>query len=180
MADLRPIILVNRLKCHLLDIVSPTQYAFVSKRLIFDNILITHEIVHSLRTYEDVSGDFMAIKLDMSKAYNRVEWSFLEEILIGLGFNDKWVSWMMSCVKMITYAVLINGCPYGLIKPERGLRQGDPLSPFLFVLCTEALIHLINRADSEGKLSGIQFHHSGHGFKSLIDMILFHLMTETT
>lgn len=63
-----------------------------------------------------------------------------------------------GCVTSVIYSVVINGQPYGFIKPARGIRQGDPLSPFLFVLCTEALIHLFNEASWQGKITGIQFH----------------------
>ena len=75
----------------------------------------------------------MAIKLDMSKAFDRVEWYFLEQILRRLGFSDKWIRLMMICVKTVTYSILLNGEPKGLIHPTRGIRQGDLLSLFLFL-----------------------------------------------
>lgn len=111
--------------------------------------------MHSLGTNDRIFKEFMAFKTNISKAYDRVEWPFLKGILTALGFNDKWISWIMGCVTSVSYSVLINGQPFGHITPERGIKQGDPISTFLFVLCIEALIHILHQVESKRKISGI-------------------------
>lgn len=157
-ADYRPIALCNshykiiakiltrRLKPLLPSLISPTQSAFVAGRAITDNVLITHETLHFLRTSEAKKYCSMAIKTDMSKSYDRIEWGFLRAVLAKLGFDNTWVSWVMACVESVSYSFLINGSPHGRVSPSRGLRQGDPLSPYLFILCTELLVGLCAKA----------------------------------
>ena len=94
----------------------------------------------------------MALKFDMSKAFDRVEWSCLEHIMCKLGFHPRWIFMIMNCVTSVTYSIHINGVPRGRIVPSRGLRQGDPLSPYLFLLCVESLSALIHRASDVGTL----------------------------
>ena len=98
----------------------------------------------------------MAVKTDMSKAYDRIEWNFLQMVLTRLGFDPTWVSWIMACVESVSYSFLINGTPQGYVIPSRGIRQGDPLSPYLFILCTEVLSSLCNHAQDKGILAGIR------------------------
>ena len=120
MTELRPISLCNvgykviskilcqRLKTVLPNLISETQSAFVEGRLISDNILIAQEMFHGLRTNTSCKGKFMAIKTDMSKAYDRVEWKFIEELLRKMGFCEKWISWIMWSTTTVQYQVFIN------------------------------------------------------------------------
>ena len=97
----------------------------------------------------------MVIKTDMSKAYDIIEWAFLAKILNQLGFDSVWVNWVMECVSTVSYAYLINGAPFGKVQPNRGLRQGDPLSPYLFILCAEVLTGLCLKEQQNGRLKGL-------------------------
>ena len=82
---------------------------FVLGRLIFYNVLITFETVYWIKSRKGIGMGLMAFKLDMSKAYDRVEWSFLEAVRLKLGFDRRWVGWIMACVNSVSFSVLING-----------------------------------------------------------------------
>ena len=101
-------VLANRLKPILSTIISENQSAFVPGRLITDNVLVAFEIMHYLKKKEGKES-YMAIKLDMSKAYDRVEWYFLKKVMERMGFNEKWISLIMNCITIVSYSVLING-----------------------------------------------------------------------
>ena len=119
---------------------------------------------------------YMAIKLDMSKTYDRVEWGYLENVMRKMGFSERWIGLIMVCVKTVTYSIMLNGEPQGLIHPTRGIRQGDPLSPFLFLLCTEGLHGLIQHAASEGEIRGFSLYRRGPTLTHLLfadDSLLF-------
>ena len=98
----------------------------------------------------------MAIKLDMSKVYDRVEWAFVENIMRKLGFAERWISLLMECICTIQYLVLIDGVPKGFITSTRGIRQGNPLFLYVFLLCAEGLSALFHQASVSGHLKGIQ------------------------
>lgn len=85
----------------------------------------------------------MLLKIDMEKAYDRLSWSFIESTLQLIGFSQAWINITMACVTTTKLAISYNGKTSGFFKPTRGIRQGDPISPLLFVLCVERLSHLI-------------------------------------
>ncbi|WZZ70042.1 hypothetical protein YC2023_081412 [Brassica napus] len=167
-ADYRPIALCNvtykvitkiislRIKATLQGIIWETQSAFVPGRAISDNVLITHEILHTLKNSEAVVNCSMAVKTDMSKAYDRLEWNFIETVLLRFGFASHLVALIMQCVTSVTYSFLVNDSVHGRVIPSRGIRQGDPLSPYLFILCGEILSGLCKRAQRSGHLAGLR------------------------
>lgn len=149
-------ILVLRLRGFMGGLVSHNQSAFMGGRLIQDNLIIAHEAFHALKQKSRGERENMAIKLDMSKAYDRVEWSFIEKVLLAYGFDASWVNKVMRLVTTVSYTYKVNGFLSSPIKPQRGLRQGDPLSPFLFILVADVLSLMINKAIKMGELEGFK------------------------
>ncbi|CAN1163478.1 LINE-1 reverse transcriptase homolog, partial [Linum perenne] len=164
--DLRPIglctviykiiskIITSRLSKILPHIINPCQNGFIKARSITDNILLAHELLHHFKCHSG-SQHYMAFKIDMEKAYARVEWTFLLPLLGALGFAPRFICLLHACLSSATMKVLVNGTPYGFFSPTRGVRQGDPLSPLLFALCSEWLSLLIQQAILTNSLCGI-------------------------
>jgi hypothetical protein len=166
-------VLANRLKIILPRIVSDSQSTFVSGRLITDNVLVAFETLHYMHHNKIGRDGAMALKLDMSKAYDRVEWLFLEKIMSQMGFYQKWISLMTKCINTVSYSILVNDEPHGYIQPSQGLRQGDPLSPYLFLLCAEGLHSLIQKAKMDGDIQGISLCRRGPKITHFLQMIVF-------
>lgn len=132
-------ILANRLIIILLKIISTTQSAFIPGRLITDNVLVAYDLNHFLKNKREGKDGHFSLKLDMSKAYDRIEGNYLKAMMIRLGSDCKWVDLIMECVTSVSYTILHNGDQGGFIRPERGRRQRDPLSLYLFLLFTHLL-----------------------------------------
>jgi hypothetical protein len=147
--------LANRLRSILPEIISDNQNAFVPGRLISDNILLAHESIHTIKRKRDKKG-LCAVKLDMHKGYDRVEWVFFEKIMLKMGFDQRWVDLILACVKTLKYKVRVNAMETNIVIPTRGLRQGDPLSPYLFLLVAEGLSSLLKGAESRGEIQGVR------------------------
>jgi hypothetical protein len=98
----------------------------------------------------------MFLKMDMEKAFDRMEWPFILAILKQLGFSSIWIDWVRTCIISASFSILLKGSPFAHFTPERGLRQGDPLSPFLFILGSEVLSRLLLREESIGSLKGLR------------------------
>jgi hypothetical protein len=112
----------------------------------------------------------------MSKAYDWVDWVFLEAIMIRLGFDERWIHLVMSCVRSVQYSMVVNGNLVGNIYPTRGIRHGDPISPYLFIICADALNSLIYRAVDTGIITGVPTSPSGPRLSHLFfadDSLLF-------
>lgn len=112
---------------------------------------------------------YLAIKTDISKAYDCVEWRFLEKAMIHMGFSYTWIGWIMSCVRSVSYSVLVNGSPYGEILPERGIHQGDPISPLLFLFCMEMLSQRLRTEEMKLNIVGLSI----CNFGPRVNLLLF-------
>lgn len=163
------------------SLVSPTQSAFVLGRNINDNSIICHEIMHHMRKNKGNLG-LMAIKIDMAKAYDRVEWTFLFHILKALGFIDRFIHLLSQCITIVSFSFLVNGSPFRPLKPSRGLRQGDPISPALFVLYFDLMARLLHKAELEGSIHGIKISRNSPAIANLMfadDLTIFCKVTMT-
>ena len=98
----------------------------------------------------------MALKIDTEKAFDSIEWSFLLNALRLHGFNSTWINWVSQCISSPSFSFLINGSPFGNFKSSRGLRQVDPLSPFLYIIGANVLSRLLQKAETLGSLKGIK------------------------
>ncbi|CAL5380958.1 unnamed protein product [Camellia sinensis] len=163
LSDYRPICLIGvvykilakvlsyRLKRILPEVISENQSAFLGGRNILDGVLIANEIVD---WWKKTKTRGVILKLDFEKAYDTVNWEYLFDMLQKFGFGARWIGWVKACVTSHSISVLVNGSPTAEFNPQKGLRQGDPLSPFLFNIVAEGLNVLLSRAKEIGLVRG--------------------------
>lgn len=148
-------VLANRLKPLLPLLISPEQTGYVEGRQIMDGIILSNEVIHSLKLLKNPG---MILKLDLSKVFNKLSRNYIHQMLIVFGFSATWTKWIMNLISTPSYSILLNGSPSKPFRPSRGIHQGDPLSPFLFVLMAEGLSRLLHPAISSHSLKGISLH----------------------
>jgi hypothetical protein len=167
--------IANRIKLILPDVISPNQSVFVPGRMITDNTLVAYEVFHFFNQSNSKKG-YMGIKTDMAKAYDRVEWSFLQKTLETMGFSKKLTDTIMRCVSSVSFSILLNGNPTIPFKPQMGLRQGDPLSPYLFIICANVFSGLITKAQMNSEIHGVKVANGAPAISQLLftdDSLLF-------
>uniref|UniRef100_J3LGX6 CCHC-type domain-containing protein n=1 Tax=Oryza brachyantha TaxID=4533 RepID=J3LGX6_ORYBR len=145
-------VITNKISLIAFEIISHTQTTFIPGRFILEGGIVLHEMLHVLKT-KNLSG--VIFKIDFEKAYDKVSWEFLFEVLKRKGFSDNWIGWIKSCVTGGKVCVNINGNRSQFFGTSRGLRQGEPLSPLLFNLVGDALARMFELAKSNGILSGL-------------------------
>lgn len=143
----------NRLKPFLPTLVSEEKTGYVEGRKILNNIIQAHEVVHSLKSNKQAGA---IIQLDLEKAYDKLSWAYIMEVLKAFGFDHNWIIWVMALLTTSSFSILLNDSPSRAFKPSRGLKQGDPLSPFFFILMMEGIGNVIKHAKVEGKIQGLK------------------------
>ena len=149
-------ILVQRLKPYMAEIINPCQAGFVPGRRTSDNIILVQEVILTLRYWRSRTG-YVAIKLDLEKAYDRLEWSFIQETLVFFQLPPNLIVLIMNMISSTRFHILWNGMPFPEVVPSRGVRQGDPLSPYLFILYLERLSLKLEEALRDKLLHPISF-----------------------
>lgn len=160
--------MVNRLRPFLDELISETQSAFIPGRMITDNVIIAFECFHKIQHERNPLDTHCAYKLDLAKAYDRVDWDFLEGALERLGFSALWISWIMTCVKSVRFSVKLNGEVLEPFSPSRGLRQGNPLIPCLFLFIADGLATIFNREVLGCNISPVKVARNSPGISNLL------------
>ena len=168
-------VIVARIRPHLDSLISPLQAAFVPGRRGVDNTILVQELIHTMGRAKGRNG-YMAIKIDLEKAYDKLEWGFIREMLMRFNFPENLIELIMSCISSVSTSLLFNGGCMDPFQHSRGIRQGDPLSPYLFILCMEFFGQLIEEKCSEKLWAKLKNSKSGLAFSHIFfvdDLVLF-------
>nr|KYP63095.1 LINE-1 reverse transcriptase isogeny [Cajanus cajan] len=136
-------VLANRLRKVIGSVISDSQSSFIKGRHILDSILVANEVVEEVKQKKKKC---LMFKVDFAKAYDSVNWNFLQHMMLTMGFPPKWCNWIAECLQTSRVSVLVNGSPTEEFSMSKGLRQGDPLTPFLFLIVAEGLNVLFKKA----------------------------------
>nr|XP_048330728.1 uncharacterized protein LOC107407973 [Ziziphus jujuba var. spinosa] len=148
-------IIADRLRPILRKIISPNQSAFVPGRWIGENTILVNEVVHAMNRKKGLK-EIAGIKVYMQKAYDRMNWVVMTRLLTLFSFSEKFTKLILNCISSISMELLLNGSIFGRILMERGLRQGDPMSPFLFIIMAELLSRMLFKWESDKKFNGVK------------------------
>jgi len=148
-------VIENRLKPILPILISREQSGLLEGRKILDKIIQAHEIIHTLKSRKK---NGMIIQLDFAKAYDKSSFHYMTKTMEAYGFDNHLIQWVMTLVSTTSFSILVNGSPAKPFYPSWGLRQGDPLSPFLFILMMEGLSRTIKAANEACTIKGLQLY----------------------
>ncbi|XP_056697710.1 uncharacterized protein [Spinacia oleracea] len=175
--------MVARMKSILLDIISQSHQAFISGRFMTHNILFSHELIEKINQRRRGQGYLASVKIDMSKAYDRVHWDFLLHIHRSFGFPSQWIQLIHQFISTISYKVLINGDTSDQFRPNCGIRQGDALSPFLFLFCMDIFSRMLQIGTDIRQFQGIKLTRGcpeiSHIFFADDALLFFRAMTDS-
>ena len=168
-------IIVGRLRSYLDKLISPCQAAFVPGRRGVDNTIIVQELIHTMGKTKG-RGVYMALKIDLEKAFDKLEWSFIKDMLIRFNLPRKLIDLIMSYISLVSTSLLFNGGALEPFLPTRGIRQGDPLSPYIFIMCMDYLGQLIQEMCEDKSWIPVKASQRGSAFSHLFftdDLVLF-------
>ena len=168
-------VLVGRIRPLLDKLISPCQAAFVPGRRGVDNAIIVQEVIHTIGKTRGKVG-YMAFKIDLEKAYDKLEWNFIRSMLFIFNLPENLIEIIMSYITTVTTSILFNGGSLDAFSPSKGIRQGDPLSPYIFIMCMEYLGQLIQDKCEEGRWKPVKASRSGPSFSHLFfadDLVFF-------
>ena len=158
------------------SVIAPHQCAFLKGRLISDNIMLATELMDHIHSSREGRRKLAALEIDFSKAFDRFSWNFISAVLFSMGFPMKWINLISQCIFTVEKNLLFNSQIASVFKPSRGVRQGDPLSPYLYILSANVLSCLISHQEALNSWKGVKLCRSAHAISHLLyadDSLIF-------